>query len=71
MATSSLPTPGDTSVPGTVLTFDNVARSSVVQKVLLEAWAGGTRFSVIVVDSRPMLEGFIVHTKSLICTDTQ
>ncbi|KAI9507708.1 IF-2B-domain-containing protein [Russula earlei] len=37
-----------------VLTY---ARSSVVQKVLLEAWAGGTRFSVIVVDSRPMLEG--------------
>jgi len=37
-----------------VLTY---ARSSVVQKVLLEAWADGTRFSVIVVDSRPMLEG--------------
>ncbi|KAI0269192.1 hypothetical protein BC834DRAFT_865240 [Gloeopeniophorella convolvens] len=37
-----------------VLTY---ARSSVVQKVLLEAWAEGTQFSVIVVDSRPMLEG--------------
>ncbi|KAH0840110.1 hypothetical protein J3R83DRAFT_1084 [Lanmaoa asiatica] len=37
-----------------VLTY---ARSSVVEKVLLHAWAYGKRFSVIVVDSRPMLEG--------------
>lgn len=32
-------------------------RSSVVEKSLLHAWASGKRFSVIVVDSRPMLEG--------------
>lgn len=31
--------------------------SSVVEKVLLEAWSEGTQFSVVVVDSRPMLEG--------------
>lgn len=37
-----------------ILTY---ARSSVVEKVLLHAWAFGKRFSVIVVDSRPMLEG--------------
>ena len=32
-------------------------RSSVVEKVLLAAHASGRRFSVIVVDSRPLLEG--------------
>lgn len=32
-------------------------RSSVVEKVLLRAHAEGKRFSVIVIDSRPMLEG--------------
>ncbi|CAL1701638.1 unnamed protein product [Somion occarium] len=37
-----------------ILTY---ARSSVVQKVLLGAHAEGRQFSVIVVDSRPMLEG--------------
>ncbi|EIM88174.1 IF-2B-domain-containing protein [Stereum hirsutum FP-91666 SS1] len=37
-----------------ILTY---ARSSVVEKVLLEAWSEGTQFSVVVVDSRPMLEG--------------
>ncbi|KAF8843159.1 IF-2B-domain-containing protein [Paxillus ammoniavirescens] len=37
-----------------ILTY---ARSSVVEKVLLHSWADGKRFSVIVVDSRPMLEG--------------
>ncbi|KAF9495753.1 IF-2B-domain-containing protein [Pleurotus eryngii] len=37
-----------------ILTF---ARSSVVEKVLLRAHAEGKRFSVIVIDSRPMLEG--------------
>ncbi|KAF9222041.1 IF-2B-domain-containing protein [Gyrodon lividus] len=37
-----------------VLTY---ARSSVVEKVLLHAWADGKQFSVIIVDSRPMLEG--------------
>ncbi|KAI6004039.1 eukaryotic translation initiation factor 2B delta subunit [Pisolithus albus] len=37
-----------------ILTY---ARSSVVQKVLLRAWEDGKRFSAIVVDSRPMLEG--------------
>ncbi|KAH8999322.1 IF-2B-domain-containing protein [Lactarius akahatsu] len=52
-----------------VLTY---ARSSVVQKVLLEAWAEGTRFSVIVVDSRPMLEGkrllSVLAAASIPCT---
>ncbi|KAK0190755.1 eukaryotic translation initiation factor 2B delta subunit [Armillaria mellea] len=33
------------------------ARSSLVQKILLHAHAEGKRFSVIVVDSRPLLEG--------------
>ena len=28
-----------------------------MEKVLLQAWSEGTQFSVIVVDSRPMLEG--------------
>ncbi|KAL7282179.1 hypothetical protein ACG7TL_003648 [Trametes sanguinea] len=37
-----------------ILTY---ARSSVVEKVLLDAHASGRDFSVIVVDSRPMLEG--------------
>ncbi|KAG6378901.1 hypothetical protein JVT61DRAFT_13184 [Boletus reticuloceps] len=37
-----------------ILTY---ARSSVVEKSLLHAWESGKRFSVIVVDSRPMLEG--------------
>ncbi|OJT10537.1 hypothetical protein TRAPUB_12975 [Trametes pubescens] len=37
-----------------ILTY---ARSSVVEKVLLEAHASGRKFSAIVVDSRPMLEG--------------
>ncbi|KAI9001289.1 eukaryotic translation initiation factor 2B delta subunit [Trametes punicea] len=37
-----------------ILTY---ARSSVVEKVLLEAHTSGRNFSVIVVDSRPMLEG--------------
>ncbi|KAI0036015.1 hypothetical protein K488DRAFT_76208 [Vararia minispora EC-137] len=37
-----------------VLTY---ARSSVVEKVLLQAWEDGTQFSVVIVDSRPMLEG--------------
>ncbi len=50
-----------TAVSGLYTHFDSVTRSSVVQKVLLEAWAVGTRFSVIVVDSRPMLEGISVH----------
>lgn len=37
-----------------VLTF---ARSSVVQQTLLEAWDRGKRFSVIIVDARPLCEG--------------
>lgn len=37
-----------------ILTY---ARSSVVEKVLLRAWEDDKRFSVIIVDSRPMLEG--------------
>lgn len=35
----------------------------MVEKVLLHAWSSGKQFSVIVVDSRPMLEG----TVSLCC----
>jgi hypothetical protein len=37
-----------------ILTY---ARSSVVEKVLLRAFSEGKDFSVIVVDSRPLLEG--------------
>ncbi|KAG0702352.1 hypothetical protein DFH29DRAFT_922014 [Suillus ampliporus] len=37
-----------------ILTY---ARSSVVEKVLIGAWDDGKQFSVVVVDSRPMLEG--------------
>ena len=37
-----------------VLTF---GKSSVVQQTLLEAWQRGTRFSVIIVDARPLCEG--------------
>lgn len=37
-----------------ILTF---ARSSVVEKILLHANQAGKRFSVIVIDSRPLLEG--------------
>lgn len=37
-----------------VLTF---ARSSVVQQTLLEAWERGKRFSVIIIDARPLCEG--------------
>ncbi|KAJ3540579.1 hypothetical protein NMY22_g4240 [Coprinellus aureogranulatus] len=37
-----------------ILTF---ARSSVVEKVLLRAHTSGKRFRVIIVDSRPLLEG--------------
>jgi len=52
-----------------VLTY---ARSSVVQKVILEAWAEGTTFSVVVVDSRPMLEGkrllSVLAAASIPCT---
>ena len=32
-------------------------RSSVVEKVLLQAHEDGKKFSVIVVDSKPLLEG--------------
>ena len=37
-----------------VLTF---AKSSIVEKTILEAHANGTKFRVIVVDSRPLFEG--------------
>ncbi|KAJ7228939.1 eukaryotic translation initiation factor 2B delta subunit [Mycena pura] len=37
-----------------ILTY---ARSSIVEKVLLHAYKMGKRFSVIIVDSRPLLEG--------------
>lgn len=70
MATSCLLMPGDTSASNPCTRFDDVTRSSVVQKVLLEAWADGTRFSVIVVDSRPMLEGIRIHARSLSRTET-
>lgn len=33
----------------------------MVEKSLLHAWDSGKRFSVIVVDSRPMLEGTLLH----------
>jgi len=36
-----------------------IIRSSVVEKVLLGASNEGKKFSVYVVDSRPMLEGLI------------
>lgn len=45
-----------------ILTY---ARSSIVEKILLRAHADGKNFSVIIVDSRPMLEG-----KSLLRTLT-
>ncbi|KAI0316983.1 hypothetical protein OF83DRAFT_1123689 [Amylostereum chailletii] len=52
-----------------VLTY---ARSSVVEKVLMQAWSDGTKFSVIVVDSRPMLEGkrllSVLSAASIPCT---
>ena len=35
-------------------------RSSVVERVLIAAWTRGKRFSVKVVDSRPMLEGILI-----------
>jgi translation initiation factor eIF-2B subunit delta len=37
-----------------ILTF---ARSSVVQQAILEAWERGKKFSVIIVDARPLCEG--------------
>lgn len=37
-------------------------RSSVVEKVLLGAHSDGRQFSVVVVDSRPMLEGTVIFT---------
>ncbi|KAL4241158.1 eIF-2B alpha/beta/delta subunits family protein [Abortiporus biennis] len=52
-----------------ILTF---ARSSVVQKVLLGAHEQGRQFSVIVVDSRPMMEGkkllSVLATAGIKCT---
>ncbi|KIO19890.1 hypothetical protein M407DRAFT_16068 [Tulasnella calospora MUT 4182] len=33
------------------------ARSSVVEKTILAAWDAGRRFNVVVIDSRPLLEG--------------
>jgi translation initiation factor eIF-2B subunit delta len=38
----------------TIVTY---AKSSIVEKTLLHAWASGTRFKVVVVDSRPLFEG--------------
>jgi translation initiation factor eIF-2B subunit delta len=59
MATSSLHMPShSTQFPFAChLTETFFFRSSVVQKVLLNAHEEGKRFSVIVVDSQPLLEG--------------
>ncbi|KAI5205038.1 IF-2B-domain-containing protein [Aureobasidium subglaciale] len=38
----------------TIVTY---AKSSIVEKTLLHAWESGTRFKVVVVDSRPLFEG--------------
>ncbi|KAG9950274.1 IF-2B-domain-containing protein, partial [Aureobasidium melanogenum] len=38
----------------TIVTY---AKSSIVEKTLLRAWESGTRFKVVVVDSRPLFEG--------------
>ncbi len=40
-----------------LLSLTSLHRSSVVEKVLLGAHSEGRQFSVVVVDSRPMLEG--------------
>ena len=45
-------------------------RSSVVEKVLLEAHSSGRNFSVIVVDSRPMLEGMRSAFPAVCCLQT-
>jgi len=49
-----------------VLTY---ARSSVVEQTLLNAWdkGNGKKFSVVVVDSRPLLEGMFFHPKARTC----
>jgi translation initiation factor 2B subunit (eIF-2B alpha/beta/delta family) len=39
--------------------YSHLPRSSVVEKLLVSAHRAGKRFDVIVVDSRPMLEGTI------------
>ena len=46
-----------------VLTY---ARSSVVEQTLLNAWdkGNGKKFSVVVVDSRPLLEGMHFHPET-------
>jgi translation initiation factor eIF-2B subunit delta len=41
------------------------SRSSIVERVLLHAWEEGKRFSVVVVDSRPMLEGRLCPAATL------
>jgi translation initiation factor eIF-2B subunit delta len=38
----------------TIVTY---AKSSIVEKTLVRAWASGTKFKVVVVDSRPLFEG--------------
>lgn len=45
------------------------ARSSVVEQTLLNAWdkGNGKKFSVVVVDSRPLLEGMFFHPKAPTC----
>ena len=45
------------------------ARSSVVEQTLLNAWdkGDGKKFSVVVVDSRPLLEGILSILKSPTC----
>lgn len=46
---------------------DNMFRSSVVEKILLRVHEEGKRFSVIVVDSRPLLEGILDGISLLLC----
>jgi translation initiation factor eIF-2B subunit delta len=45
------------------------SRSSIVERVLLHAWEEGKRFSVVVVDSRPMLEGRLCPAATLHLSD--
>lgn len=47
------------------MTAEAISRSSVVEKTILHAAAEGKDFSILVVDSRPMLEG-----KNVLCVHT-
>ena len=50
------------------LALRNSVRSSVVEKILLRAHEEGKRFSVIVVDSRPLLEGTLMLISFPLCS---